>query len=117
MATGDTAQAKQFAPMAIMAYGMLPEHTADLQLHVALVQIAAGNPKAATAVADTLLQKNPDHLFGYIVRAEAARAAGDAAAEKQAKADFSARVAKEAARTDRPEYQEHQALIDEYRKP
>jgi len=117
MAAGDTAAAKQFAPMAVMAYGMLPQHNADLRLHVALVQLAEGNVPAARAVADTILAQSPDHLFGYIVRAEAARAAGDAAGERQAKADFSAKVAAETARADRPEYAEHQALIDEYRKP
>lgn len=115
MAAGDTASAKQFAPMAIMAYGMLPAHNADLRLHVALVQLAAGDVPAARAVADTILAQNPDHLFGYIVRAEAARTARDAAAEKQAKADFAAKVAAETARPDRPEYREHQSLIDEYR--
>jgi hypothetical protein len=115
MAGGDTAAAQQFAPMAIMAYGMLPAHNADLRLHVALVQLATGNVPAARAVADTILAQNPDHLFGYIVRAEAARTAGDAAAEKQAKADFAAKVAAETARADRPEYREHQSLIDEYR--
>jgi hypothetical protein len=116
MAAGDTATAQQFAPMAVMSYGMLPEVNADLRLHVALVQIAAGNPTAALAVADTILAQNPDHLFGYVIRADAARAAGDAAGEQRARADFAARVAKETARTDRPEYGEHQSLIDEYRR-
>jgi hypothetical protein len=117
MAAGDTAAAQQFAPMAVMAYGMLPQHNADLRLHVALVQLAAGNVPAARAVADTILAQNPDHLFGYIVRAEAAKTAGDAAGEQKAKTDFQAKVAAETARADRPEYAEHQALIDEYRKP
>jgi len=117
MATGDTAAARQFAPMAVQAYGMLPAPNADLRLHVALVQIAAGDARAAMAVADTILAQSPDHLFGYIVRAEAAHASGDAAAERKARADFAAKVAKETARTDRPEYAEHQSLIDEYRKP
>jgi hypothetical protein len=117
MAAGDTAAAQQFAPMAVMAYGMLPQHTADLRLHVALVQLAAGDVPAARAVADTILAQNPDHLFGYIVRAEAAKTAGDAAGVQKARADFTARVAAETARADRPEYTEHQALIDEYRKP
>ena len=117
MAAGDTAQARQFAPMAVMAYGMLPAPNADLRLHVALVQVAAGNAAAAAAIADTILAEAPDHLFGYIVRAEAARERRDTAAERRARAAFAARVAKETARTDRPEYQEHQSLLDEYRKP
>jgi hypothetical protein len=117
MAAGDTAAARQFAPMAVTAYGMLPERNADLRLHVALVQLAAGDVPAARAVADTILAQNPDHLFGYIVRAEAARTVGDAAGERQAKADFKAKVTAETARSDRPEYGEHQSLIDEYTKP
>jgi hypothetical protein len=114
MASGDTAAAQQFAPMAIMAYGMLPAQNADLRLHVALVQLATGNATAARAIADTILARSPDHLFGYIVRAEAAKTAGDAAAERKARADFTAKAAAETARTDRPEYAEHQSLIDEY---
>jgi len=115
MAAGDTGAAKQFAPMAMMAYGMLPEHNADLRLHAGLVQVAAGNAPAARALADTILAQNPNHLFGYIMRAEAARSAGDTAAERKARADFAASVAAETARSDRPEYREHQSLIDEYR--
>ena len=115
MAAGDTGAAKQFAPMAMMAYGMLPAHNADLRLHAGLVQVAAGEAPAARALADSILGRNADHLFGYILRAEAARSTGDTAAERKARADFASRVAAETARTDRPEYREHQSLIDEYR--
>lgn len=114
---GDSAQALQFAPMAVSAYGMLgTTPSADERLHVGLVYLVQGDTRAVTALADTLLVQNPDHLFGYILRGEAARLAGDQAALTRAKADFAARDAREAARADRPEYQEHRPLLDDFRK-
>lgn len=114
---GDSAQALQFAPMAVSAYGMLgTTPSADERLHVGLVYLVQGDTRAVTAVADTLLAQNPDHLFGYVLRGEAARMAGEQGALAKAKADFAARDAREATRADRPEYQEHQPLLDDFRK-
>ena len=69
---GDTAQAKQFAPMAILAYGMLDTVTADLRYHAAVLYAETGQYAAALALADTILAQNPNHLFGYLVRGEVA---------------------------------------------
>jgi len=112
---GDTAQAKQFAPMAILAYGMLDSVNADLQYHAAVLYAETGQDAAALALADTILARNPNHLFGYLVRGEVADRRRDAAAAAAARKDFTAHYQAEIGRVDRPEYAEHKPVIDEYR--
>lgn len=114
---GNTAEARQFLPMALMAYGQLDTMNADLRYHAAVLYVEAERYPEALAVADTLLRENPQHLFGYLVRAEVADHQGDAMAARAARRDFDAAYSGEIARTDRPEYQEHRAVIDEYRSP
>lgn len=112
--SGDTAQAKQFTPMAILAYGMLDSVTADLRYHAAVLYAESGKYPQALALADTILAQNPDHLFGYLVRGEVADRTGDRAAAASARKDFLAHYTAEIARTDRLEYIEHKPVIDEY---
>jgi hypothetical protein len=112
---GDTAQAKQFAPMAILAYGMLDSVNADLQYHAAVLYAETGQDAAALALADTILARNPNHLFGYLVRGEVADRRRDAAVAAAARKDFTAHYQAEIGRVDRPEYAEHKPVIDEYR--
>jgi len=114
-AAGDEAQARQFAPMALLAYGMLDTVTADLRYHAALLYAETGQNAAALALADTILAQNPNHLFGYLVRGEVADRAGNAAAAAAARKDFAAHYQEEIGRADRPEYGEHKPVIDEYR--
>jgi len=112
---GDTAQAKQFTPMAILAYGMLDTVTADARYHAAVLYAESGQYPAALALADTLLKQNPNHLFGYLVRGEVADRRRDATAAAAARKDFMAHYQAEIGRADRPEYGEHKPVIDEYK--
>ena len=112
---GDSAQARQFAPMAILAYGMLDSATADLRYHAAVLYAETGQDAAALALADTILAQNPNHLFGYLVRGEVADRRRDAAATAAARRDFMAHYDAEIGRADRPEYVDHKPVIDEYR--
>lgn len=112
---GDTAQARQFTPMAILAYGMLDTVTADARYHAAVLYAESGQDAAALALADTLLAQNPSHLFGYLVRGEVADRRRDAVAAAAARKDFLAHYQAEIGRADRPEYAEHKPVIDEYR--
>ncbi len=112
---GDTAQARQFMPMAILAYGMLDTVTADARYHAAVLYAESGQDAAALALADTLLAQNPSHLFGYLVRGEVADRRRDAAAAAAARKDFMAHYQAEIGRADRPEYGEHKPVIEEYR--
>ena len=111
---GDTAQAKQFTPMALLAYGMLDTVTADLRYHAAVLYAGSGQEAAALALADTILAQSPNHLFGYLVRGEVADRRGNTAAAAAARKDFMAHYQVEIGRADRPEYAEHKPVIDEY---
>ena len=113
-ANGDTAQARQFTPMAILAYGMLDTVTADLRYHAAVLYAESGQDAPALALADTILAQNPNHLFGYLVRGEVADRRRDARAAAAARKDFMAHYQAEIGRADRPEYGEHKPVIDEY---
>lgn len=115
-AAGDTAQARQFTPMAILAYGMLDTVTADARYHAAVLYAESGQEAAALALADTILAQNPNHLFGYLIRGEVADRRRDARAAAAARKDFMAHYQAEISRADRPEYADHKPVIDEYVK-
>jgi hypothetical protein len=102
-----------FAPMALQSYAMLPSRDADARYHVALLELAAGNPAGARAQADSIVRVSPSHLFAFVIQARAARARNDAAAERRAFADFRRHEREERART-RPEYQDHASQLDAF---
>lgn len=110
--TGDDAGAAQFTPMALAAYQMLDTIDADARYHAALLHLHAGRVAPARLLADTLLAEDPGHLFGYLLRATAARWERDSVALAAAYRDFLAHEAAETAR-GRPEYDAHRATIDE----
>jgi len=106
VSTGDTAQARQFVPMAVMAYQRVDTLDADGRYHLAALQLVAGDYPAARAEADTLLAGNPSHLFGLFTAAQAELGRGDQAGAKALYQRFvqsyDAEVAKKL-----PEYEEH----------
>ena len=112
---GDTAQVNFFAPMALQAYANLGGGLdADARLHLGLVQLAIGATVAAAAEGDTILQKTPNHLFGWLLKARAAEAQGDAARAKRAYEAFMKSYDAEMAKK-RPEYQEHAQMLQDTR--
>ncbi|HVM44039.1 MAG TPA: zinc ribbon domain-containing protein [Gemmatimonadales bacterium] len=112
---GDTAQVNFFAPMALQAYANLGgDLDADARLHLGLVQLAIGATVAAAAEGDTILQKTPSHLFGWLLKARAAEAQGDAARAKRAYESFMKNYDAEMAKK-RPEYQEHAQMLQDTR--
>jgi hypothetical protein len=113
--SGNAAEARQFLPMALMAYGMLDTLDADLRYHAAVLHAEAGQYAEALALADTILATAPDHLFGYLVQGEVADRRQDRAASTAARQAFASVVEREVARTDRPEYREHRAVIDAFK--
>lgn len=114
---GDSATAAQFAPMAIQAYGMLPaaDRDVDIRYHAATLMIGSGDLASAKALTDSLDREFPKHLFVSMLRAGLAEGRNDPAAAKRAYqkflADWTAQVA-----TARPEYVEHQALLDAFKQ-
>jgi hypothetical protein len=102
-----------FVPMALQAYEMLPARDADARYHMALLDLAAGDPRGAAVQADSIARLAPTHLFGFVIRARVAHARGDAAGERRALTDFRRHERDERAR-GRPEYGDHAAQLDAF---
>jgi len=109
----DSAQVQRFTPMALGAYAQLDQYDADARYHAAVLHLQAGDPKAALALADTILAESPGHLFGYIIRGTAAEYTKDPAALARARRDFAGHFPAESA-SARPEYRDHAPVIEEF---
>ncbi len=112
---GDTALVARFSPMALGAYSQLDSADADARYHAAVLRLGVGDVAGALALADTILARNPGHLFGYLVRGGAARIQRDAAASRRAGRDFLSHYDSEQ-RAGRTEYREHQPAIEEFKR-
>jgi len=111
--SGDQQTVTTFTPMALMAYQQLDTVDADARFHLATLKLHGGDVAAATAIADTILQQNPGHLFGYILQGTAARWQKDDKALKKAYAAFLAHYDAEIKKA-RPEYADHQRMMDDF---
>jgi tetratricopeptide (TPR) repeat protein len=112
---GDTAQAREFAPMAIAAYGRIPELSDDEHYHVAVLHLFGENPARAEAHADTVLGRTPNHLLALLVSAQARRAAGDDEGAAERYRRFLDIYPEEIA-VDREEYRAHAPVLAEGRE-
>lgn len=107
MSGGDTTRIGFFTDMGIRAYAEVPERDADLHYHVAELYRVKGDVDAARAQADTILAKDPQHLFGLFAAAGTEQARGNAAGARALYQRFLDGYAAQVAR-NLPEYQEHQ---------
>jgi hypothetical protein len=112
---GDEATVTRFAPMALAAYGQLDSLDADARYHAALLEIHTGDVTGPAALADTILAREPGHLFGYVIRGTVARWRRDDASLARAYDDFLAHWDAELA-ANRPEYGEHRPALDQFRR-
>jgi len=112
---GDSAQVRRFTPMALGAYAQLDTVDVDARYHAAVLRLQTGDIAGAHALADTILEQSPDHLFGYLVRGTAATLADDPGARTQAERELLRRYDPEMA-ANRPEYRDHAPVIEEFRK-
>jgi hypothetical protein len=112
---GDSATATRFLPMALAAYGQLDRSDIDLRYHAAILHVAAGDLPEAAALADSITAEVKDHLFGSMIRAAVAEARGDKAGITKAHKAFLSHYDAEIAQ-NRPEYQEHKAALEEFRR-
>jgi len=112
--SGDSATIVRFGPMALGAYGLLDTVDVDARYHAAMLNIVLGEPAAARALADTILAEAPGHLFGYVVRGEAADRQNDTALLSASYRDFLAHYEAEMKR-GRVEYTEHRPVLDDFR--
>ena len=110
----DTATVVNFTPMALGAYDQLAEVDADARYHAAVLHLQVGQVAPALALADTILQQTPGHLFGYLVRGTAAQIQNNPAALRRAQADFLQHYAAEM-KANRVEYLEHKPALDGFR--
>jgi len=112
---GDTTLVARFTPMALGAYAQLDSADADARYHAAVLRLQVGDAAGALALADTILARNPGHLFGYIVRGTAARIQRDDDDARRAGRDFLSHYDAEQ-RSDRTEYREHRPAIEEFKQ-
>jgi hypothetical protein len=110
VSAGDSAQAKMFLPMAIAAYGRVPDLNADEHFHLAQLHKIGGDPAAERAEADIILAADPNHLFGLFSAAEAEQDRGSTAAAGELYKRFLDHYDTEIARA-LPEYADHQQLL------
>jgi len=115
-AEGDSATVVNFSPMALGAYAQLDSVDTDARFHAALVEIQIGDFAGARALADTIEQREPGHLFGPILLGTLAGLTNDSAGKRSAFAAFLAGYDREMARTDRPEYLDHRQLLTEFKQ-
>jgi hypothetical protein len=111
---GDTVQIERFLPMALGAYGQLDSIDVDARYHAAVLHLQEGDATGALALADTILKTVPTHLFGFMVRGDAASLERNSTALKRARADFLAHYDAEM-KANRVEYLEHEPVIQEFR--
>jgi hypothetical protein len=113
--SGDEATVTRFTPMALMAYAQLDTIDADARYHAALLKVHTGDVEASRVLADTILTRNPGHLFGYVIQGTVARFRKDEKALDQAYSGFLKHYDAEM-RAGRPEYQEHRTSLEDFRK-
>ena len=104
-----------FAPMGIGAYANLgPDLDPDSRLHLGLIELATGQNDAAAAQGDTILRRARTHLFGWLLKGDAALQSRDSAAARRALGSFLQNYAAERAK-NLPEYAEHSTMLQEAR--
>lgn len=106
VATGDTAAALQFQPMAVDAYGRVPALDLDGRYHLAVLRMVGGQFAEARAQADTILAASGTHLFGLFTAAQAETALGNRAAAQGFYRRFLDAYPAEIGK-DLPEYRDH----------
>ena len=112
---GDSAEIERFTPMALGAYQQLDVRDADARYHAAVLHLQVGSFAPAQALADTILAESPGHLFGYVIRGEAAKLRNDPRLRAQAERSFLTNY-RSAIQSNRVEYLDHKPVLDEFKK-
>jgi tetratricopeptide (TPR) repeat protein len=107
---GDTTQARFFIPMAIQAYGRVPELDNDGHYHLAVLHLVNGDGQSARAEANAILSRDPSHLYGLFTAAQAEESMGNRARARELYQRFLDAYDTEIAR-GLPEYAEHRQAI------
>lgn len=109
---GDRDTTRMFAPMALLAYSMLPKMDPDAHLHRGLLYLVQSQLDSALWEARQIEAIVPEHLFGSYLRVRVFKAVGDRDKTARAYSDFVSRWEREQARA-RPEYEHHREVLQE----
>lgn len=110
---GDGLTAAQYGPQALSAYARLEAVDADARYHAAMIRLHTGDVPGARALADTILQLQPTHLFGFVLRGTVARSSGDDPGLAAALADFLRHYDAETG-SGRAEYGHHGFILNQF---
>ena len=114
---GDTARgASGLPPWRSAPTQQLDTIDADARYHAAVIRLQVGDFAGAHALADTILEQSPDHLFGYVVRGDAAELADDPGALQPGPAGFPAPITTGRWRPGGSEYRDHEPVIEEFKE-
>jgi hypothetical protein len=94
---------------------MLDSVDTDVRYHAAVLRVHTGDADAARALGDTIVAREPTHLFGYMAQGTSARWRKDEPALRQAYKSFLKHYEAEM-KANRPEYAEHKFSVEEFRK-
>lgn len=111
---GNMAEALQFAPMAIDAYGRVDRLDADAHYHMGLIYEIMGDSENLQRQIANIKRYAENHLLGLILEHDAAEQAGNAFGAARAAAAFAAAYGSEIM-AGRPEYEAHRNTIEAFR--
>lgn len=108
---GETAQAMQFAPMALLAYRRVDRPDADAHYHIGLINLLLGNLDEVRKQIENLKRDSADHLLGLALAIRVAKRVGDGKSASDILARFAAAYDAEIRRR-KPEYEAHRVTIE-----
>ena len=108
---GDTAQATQFAPMALQAYRLIDRPDADAYYHMGLISLVLGDLDDVRKQIENIKRDSAEHLLGLSLALSVAKRVGDDKSELDILARFAAAYDAEV-RLGKPEYEAHSVTIE-----
>ncbi len=109
--SGDTAQAMQFAPMALQAYRLVDRPDADAYYHMGLISLVLGNLDDVRKQIENIKRDSPEHLLGYALALSVAKRGGDDKSALDILTRFAAAYNAETG-SGKPEYEAHSVTIE-----
>ena len=109
---GDTAQARQFAPMALQAYRLIDRPDADAYFHMGQINMLLGNLDEVRKQIESIKRDSAEHLLGLTLAFRVAKRVGDDKSASDILARFAAAYDAEIKR-GKPEYEAHRFTIEQ----
>ena len=109
--SGDSAQALQFAPMALQAYQLVESPDADAHYHVGLINLVLGDFDEVRKQIEQLKRDSTDHLLGLSLALRIAKSAGSDSSVSEILARFAVAYDAEM-NSGKSEYEAHRVTIE-----